>query len=399
MGKLLFVKQKDIGETIYYCTFTYALILSFLLGSNFVPLVSEKVIHWLLYFAIGVLLVKIYAIDSYELQEIILKSLIIVLAMISWRLVKNVNVLLYFCFILGAKGVKFRRIVQIFFGTIGILLAGTILMSQANVVNDFIYLRDGHNRHSLGISYPTDAAAYFFYLVLAYYYLIFNKITWRSYVAIAVIDFVIYEVTQARNSFLLILLTIPTIWVAQRASQGHLISRGLASFYWIFPSLVAYCTVLLSYLYRAKSGLFRIVNHALSGRLELSHQAIERHGFSILGQHFRENGWGGSRGFKNFYKPGFSYFYIDSSYIRLAVIYGLIIAIIIVVFMTVIAYHSIASHEFVLAAIIMLISIHCIVEQHLMDFSYNPFLLALFASLPSGSIKNTRISGGKHERN
>ncbi|MCH3910264.1 MAG: hypothetical protein LKE20_08640 [Limosilactobacillus oris] len=396
MGKSLFDNKLDIGRGIFYCSFICAVVLSFILGSNYVPLISGKVVHWMLYIVIATVLVKIYAIDENSLKDTCLKTAIILVAVVSWRLVKNVNVLLYIVFILGAKDIDFRKIVQLFFGVIGILLVGTIIISQASIVTDYIYIRDGHDRHSLGISYPTDMAAYVFYLLLAYYYLAFDKITWKSYLGVIVIDFIVYELTQARNTAILIMVTIPVILIAKRASRGYLVSRGIASFYWMITPLAAYCTALLAYLYNKNSRLLVLANRALSGRLELSHRAIDKYGFSLFGQHVKENGWGGVKGFKNFHNPNFSYFYIDSSYMRLAVIYGMVIAIIIITFMTIIAYRSTARREFTLAAIIMLVSIHCIVEQHLLDLNYDPFLLALFASFPN-NLKSIHIPGGNHE--
>lgn len=394
----LFNNQEGIGKRLYYCTFVYASILSFLLASNYVPMISSKGIHWFIYLAVVALFVKIYALDHYSLKEIIGKSLVLLLAIISWRLARNIDVLLYVSFILGAKNVNFRELIKLFFVTIGILLAGTVIISQANVVKDAIYIRDDFHRHSLGIGYPTDTGAYVFYLLLAYYYLFFKSLTWRSYAAIAFLDVLLYEATQARNSCVLILLTIPVIWIAQRASAGKLISRGIASFYWMIVPLAAYMTLLLAWLYR-RNRPFKILDIALSGRLGLSHKALSKYGISLFGQHVHENGWGGVKGVKNFYKPNFSYFYIDSSYMRLAIIYGLILGILLIACMTIIAYRSTLKREFALAAIIMLVSLHCIVEQHLLDISYDPFLLALLATVPTfnNDKKVINKSGGNHD--
>lgn len=394
--EITFFKNQDvIGKRLYYCDFVYSIILTFLLASNYVPLISEKGIHRFLYLAVAVLIFKIYVLDKYDLREFICKSIVLLLAVISWRLVRNIDILLYVSFILGAKNVNFRGIVKLFLGTVGILLAGTVLISQASIVKDFVYVRDHFHRHSLGIGYPTDTAAYVFYLLLAYYYLKFRRITWRTYLVVFFLDLLVYKFTQARNSFILILLTIPVIWIAQRAYQGKKISRGVASFYWMIIPLTAYCTLLLSWLYKGSSRIFGILNRALSGRLSLSHQALQKYGISILGQHITENGWGGSKGLKNFYKPGASYFYIDSSYIRLAVIYGILLGILIIILMTIIAYRSTLHREFILAAIIMLISLHSIVEQHLIDFSYNPFLFAFIAMSTINNKKTIHKDGGK----
>lgn len=398
MNISLFTNQESIGRRLYYCTFVYAAILSFLLASNYVPMISSKGVHWFIYLAVVALFIKIYALDHYSLKEIAGKSIILLLAIISWRLARNIDILLYTSFILGAKNVDFRELIKLFFVTTGILWLGTIIISQANIVRDTIYIRGGFHRHSLGIGYPTDTGAYAFYLLLAYYYMFFKKLTWRSYVVIVFLDILLYEATQARNSCVLILLTIPVIWIAQRASNGKLVSRGIASFYWMLIPLAAYSTLLLAWLYNP-SRLFKVLDRGLSGRLGLSHKALDKYGLSIFGQHVHENGWGGIKGSKNFYKLNFSYFYIDSSYMRLAIIYGLVLGVLLVTCMTIIAYRSTLNREFALAAIIMLISLHCVVEQHLLDISYDPFLLALLATIPTfdSNQKVINKSGGNYD--
>lgn len=397
MKKSIINSRGIIGERLYYCAFVYAIILSFLMSANYVPLLAVSAIRRLIYLAVAMMFFKIYAIDRFELRRIFYKSVILLLAIISWRLARGFNVLLYVSFILGAENVKFRRLIELFFGTVGILLAGTVLISQASIIKDFVYVRDKFHRHSLGIGYPTDMAAYVFYLLLAYYYLHFKQLTWRTYVTVIVLDMIVYGITQARNSFVLILLTIPVVWIAQHASQYHRISRGVASFYWMVVPLAAYCTILLSWLYNKQLRAFILLDRALSGRLNLSHYALQKYGISIFGQHVHENGWGGYKGLKHFNQAGFSYFYIDSSYIRLAVIYGILLGILIIIFMTIIAYRSTLNHEYILAAIIMLVSLHCIVEQHLIDFNYNPFLLALLSTTTLNKTRIIQKTGGNHD--
>ena len=398
MGTLTSNQRVIVGKRLYYCTFVYAVVLSFLISSNFNPILSSKALHRFLYLAVLLLAVKIFGIDQVDRKEWLTKAAIYLLALISWRLAKNVDLLLYISLILAAKQVDFRQLVKLYFGTVGILLLGTVLISLANIIRDVVYIRDGFHRHSLGIIYPTDMAAYVFYLILAYYYLMFDSLTWRSFTIITLLDIAVYWQTQARNSFILILFTIPVIWVAQRAYRGKKVSRAIASYYWMVAPLLAYGTLLLSWLYTSSNGLLRAVNKLLSNRLLLSNQAIDKYGVTLFGQHLVEHGYGGIAGLKQFYNPQAKYFYLDSSYVRLAVIYGLIIGVLLVVFMTVIAYRSTSRHEFILAAVILLISIHCIVEQHLFDISYDPFLISLIAVSPINSNKAKvlgGISGGK----
>lgn len=86
-----------------------------------------------------------------------------------------------------------------------------------------------------------------------------------------------------------------------------------------------------------------------------------------------------------------NYFFIDSSFIRLAIIYGLVIGVFVIIVMLLIGMRSISTRGFCLAAIILLLGISCMVEQHLLDISYNPFLIALLADNAYYGVHNTEV--------
>ena len=140
--------------------------------------------------------------------------------------------------------------------------------------------------------------------------------------------------------------------------------------------------MIASYFYTANNALFRIANEAFSKRLGISNLAINKYGLSLFGNHVLEHGFGGDQGIHHFYQSGMSgnYFFIDSSYMRLAIIYGLVIGIFVIIVMSLISLRSAATKDFCLAAIILLVSVSCMIEQHLLDISYDPFLIALLAS-------------------
>lgn len=374
-------KNKIInGPNIYYFALVYRIFLSFIILTNFTPTISPNFLNRLSYLGIVLLLVKIYGFDHNNIRQLIWKSSLILLAIISWRLSKAVDILFFVLFIVGAQDVDYRNIIRLFFGTVVILLTYTILVSQIGVIKDAIYTREGFDRHSLGVNYPTDLAAYFFYVVLAYWCLYFKRATWRSSLVILILSVILYSLTEARTDTVLIIMTIPVIWIAKRAFENHTFARILASLYWMAPAILSYCVVFISYMYDSSNHVLSRLNRIVSDRLVLSKNALDKYGMSLLGQRVHEHGYGGAKGHWIFYHAGSEYFYIDSSFIRLVVIYGLIIGIIIVAIMTIVAFQSIKKRDYCLAAIIFLISIHCIIEQHLLDVSFDPFMFALLAN-------------------
>lgn len=371
--------KKIIGEKLYYFTFIYSSILMFILSTNYIPIVPSRFIHLLIYVAILFLFLKIFYFDSYDKNKIVWKLIIYILALVSWRLVKNVDILLFTSFIIGGKNVNYRHIIKLFVITIGIMLLGTIVVSQLGIVKDGIYIRNNFKRHSLGIIYPTDMGAYLFYIILGYLYLFFNKLSWKSFSTILFIDLLLYKYTEARNSCLLIFIAILVIWFAQGAYRGNKLCKMISSFYWMCIPLLAYCTFLCSWFFSDDSKFFEILNKLFSNRLYLAHKALNEYGITLFGQRIIEHAFGGIQGLKQFYNPKIEYFYIDSSFMRLPLIYGLLLGVFFIFVMTYIAYHSTLNHTYCLAAIFLLISLHCVVEQHLVDISFDPFLIAFLA--------------------
>ena len=162
------------GKRIYYFTFLYYYVISFLRFTTFTPTISINLLNRLSYLAIILLLLKIYILDGLSLKKKLGYLLIIFLAFLSWRNSQAVDILIYTLFILGAKGINFHTIINYFFKTGLIMLFLTVIYSQLGIIKDSVYVREKFLRHSMGINYPTDFAAHIFSLILAYFYLYFN---------------------------------------------------------------------------------------------------------------------------------------------------------------------------------------------------------------------------------
>ena len=61
--------------------------------------------------------------------------------------------------------------------------------------------------------------------------------------------------------------------------------------------------------------------------------------------------------------------------------YGIIVLMIILGAMLIINYRAYLNQDFVLILTLCIVAIQCMVEHHLMDMAYNPFLWAVLADL------------------
>lgn len=380
------------GNGLYIISFLTYYFFSFMKLTTYTAFVSPSWITRISYLIVLFLLLKIYFFDKLSIGWFIGNSCLILLGVVVWRKTRQVDILMYILLVLGAKHIDFRAVINWFFKVGLIMFIFIIISSQIGVIKDLVYIRHGVARHALGINYPTDFGAHTFYLILAYAYLHFRKLNWKNYGCFIILGFAVLVITEARLDFIAILLLIPIFMIAQRAYRGRHFYQNIASFYWMLPAILAYVVMISVYFYHSSNHLFQRLDRLFSNRLNLSSIALQRYHVKLFGNYVLEHGYGGESGHQLFNSTGtgMKYFFIDSSYVRLFVIYGLIIALLVIAAMTVIALRSILMKDYCLAAVILMISISCIIEQHLLNIAFNPFLIALLAN-GAFYVKNSKV--------
>lgn len=371
------------GQIIYEIAFAFEFVVAFLITSTYTDYFSNHLLHTLMFAGLALVLLKIFLFDDLDLKWLAIDAIVLILLLITWRTSKEFSLFSMGIFVLGARNVDFKRIIKIYFYAGMLLLAFVVISAMGGLIRNLVYRRDMTNivRQSFGIAYPTDFAAHVLYLILAYAYLKFGKIKWYDYAVFLAAAVFLVKFSDARLSAYAIILSIPVLWIGQRAQTDHLLSRFIASFYWMVPILSAYLVIIASYFFTPSNKILTKVNNASSGRLFLGHKAISEYGFSMFGKQIIEHGWGGANGLKMSQNAPANYFFVDSSFLRMTILYGIIMAIIILLAMTKISWESFQKGSFALASIIVIVSVSAMVEQRLLDLAYDPFLIALLANV------------------
>lgn len=371
------------GQIIYEVAFAFEFVVAFLITSTYTDYFSNHLLHTLMFVGLTLVLLKIFLFDDLDLKWLAIDAIVLILLLITWRTSKEFSLFSMGIFVLGARNVDFKRIIKIYFYVGMLLLAFVVISAMGGLIRNLVYRRDMTNivRQSFGIAYPTDFAAHVLYLILAYAYLKFGKIKWYDYAVFLATAVFLVKFSDARLSAYAIILSIPVLWIGQRAQTDHLLSRFIASFYWTVPILSAYLVIIASYFFTPSNKILTKVNNASSGRLFLGHKAISEYGFSMFGKQIIEHGWGGANGLKMSQNAPANYFFVDSSFLRMTILYGIIMAIIILLAMTKISWESFQKRSFALASIIVIVSVSAMVEQRLLDLAYDPFLIALLANV------------------
>ncbi|MCC4399302.1 polymerase [Limosilactobacillus reuteri] len=373
-------------ENLYLSTMVFYIFVLFLRNTTFDPYIGSRPFNIASYLVILILVFKIFVLDDSSIKQKIVSFFILTLAAISWRNSNSNLIIVMMSFILAADKVNFRKIVKFYFGTAIIILSFVIFFSLIGVIKDLVFVVPGRaTRYSLGIIYPTDLAAHILYLLLAHEYLNFRKINWKYYIGYFIVAIITKLITDARLSVLCMILSIAVLIIAKLAERYKIFQKFISTF-WMYIPIATFIAFVSAYFFDKDNHLFFTVDRMLSGRLGYGHLAMELYPVTWFGQRIVEHGLGGNSGMKIFNNHNNGYFFIDSSYIRLILMYGLAITIVVIIMMTLVSIKGLSRHQYELTAIILVITFSCLVEQHLLEVSFNPFLLALLANIKSSEV-------------
>lgn len=371
------------GIKIYFLAFTIYFLPNFLMQTTFSDGTNSHLLRLISYIAIPLLLYKIFVIDKWSRTELAIIILLLSTSVITWRVAQNNDYILLFPFIFGAKNINFKTIIKWYLYFSMIFMLSIMAMSLLRVIPNLIYYSENRpTRYALGMVFPSNIAAFILFMALAYCYLRFNHLNLWDYCGIFIAACIGMKLTNTRLDFIATILIIPVMVIAQRAYRNKKISRYLASFFWFAVPITAWIVIFGSYFYSENNYLLKKLNDLSSGRLVLGHYAFQRYKPNLFGRSIEEYSYAGVQGHKyaNGIGQSHNYFYIDSSYLRMLLLLGIVAFIVIVICLTLVALKSTAQRTYVLSAIILIVSLSLMFEPHVIQLVYNPFLLSLLST-------------------
>ena len=303
-------------------------------------------------------------------------------------------------FTIALKDIDCRKLVTVFTTILGLSLATIMLASKLNVLNNIIYNTwdDGvlKQRISFGINYPTDFASYILFFCLAWTFLRRNKI---SYIEIALmygLVYFVYRFCVARNSTIC-LFTFATLMLLVKIGRSvtklakgkkllpnwmscsfSYIARGLACL--AVPVCAAF-SISFSYYFTPEKEYMVKLNEWFSARLSIGRETFNSFSVKLFGQHIDMAGNGGyTLSHFNYSTNSKGYYFIDSSYLSTLIRYGLFVFVCVLIVFTLTSFMAAKRKDYVTLFIIAIIAVHSIIEHHMLDFNYNPFMFLWISS-------------------
>lgn len=291
--------------------------------------------------------------------------------------------------IVGAKNIHFDRILKVFFGVSLVILAAAMICSQAGMIENLVYpsVRGGV-RQCFGTIYPTDFAAHVFYMAMAALCMNNRRIHIADIVIVGALGVFVYKACSAFTGTMTLGLAaigmIVVMIVQRRLEQKEKLEgtdvplgwwNGILRFLTLAPVFFAALFIGMVHLYRPESAFWAKLDQILSLRLSVSAEGTANYAYRLFGQHVEEFGNGRSIETRE------HYFFLDDSYLRMALIYGIVILIVVLLMMIIIANRAVRYQRCMLYLAMLLIALHCFMEQHLLEMAFNPFILGMFADM------------------
>ncbi len=295
---------------------------------------------------------------------------------------QNKTVVFIAAFTLGTIGIDYIKVLKVYIAAATAVLFPAMILAWAGEIENYVYIREMTIRSSWGIKYPTDLVSLLFFLCLAVWIAARKKNDLWFLIPGAALTLLAYFVADSRTGMLCGVVMMIFICISYLLSRRKVrILRKFIEFCACaaFPAFTVIMNALL-FAYRAGNPIAVKINGAMSNRLALALQAVNDYGFSLFGRPIPQIGNGGSA----FLKP--DYYFIDCSYNLILLKYGIVTLIMVNILWVLMTRKAFRIGDTRLGLALALVAFNAITEHHIMQPSYDVFIMMPFAVLAASEI-------------
>lgn len=278
----------------------------------------------------------------------------------------DINVLLL---VFSARDIDFKKLLGTFSLATFLVLCLTIFASQKGIISNMFMNADGGYRFSLGFNYVSFASQRLFFALCSYLMFRGKRISYLELLALLLATIYMYQQTSTTSPFYLsILILIYVLFSIKIFKKDFIIDNLLikkTSNYGFILALV----IILYFCFYSSGNLFHFVDQFTHNRLRLSVSGFQNFGVSWLGQPIS---FSTLDIFGNFTS---NYNFIDSSFVQLLVIDGLIVSAFMMFVLTKMMGYFISIKKDIVLACIGIMIIHGMFDPQMLVLRYSPLVL------------------------
>lgn len=372
------MNNRFISEKIYLFTlFIWVVVASLVTTTYFVRLDGFLSLYrLLLYFTIIMLLIKelmnfpktLYYFRFHWQQLLIVTAFFIAMFIVAKNRdgLLDINVLLL---VFSARDIDFRKLLGTFSVATFLVLCLTIYASQKGMIANMFMNADGGYRFSLGFNYVSFASQRLFFALCTYLMFRGKRISYPELLALLLATIYMYQQTSTSSPFYLSILILTYALLSIKIFKkefiiGNFWSKALAQY-----GFIVALAVILYFCFYSSGNLFHLVDQFTHNRLRLSVDGFRNFGVSWLGQPIS---FTTLDMFGNFTS---NYNYIDSSFVQLLVIDGLIVSAFMLFALTKVMKYFISIQKDIVLACLGIMIIHGMFDPQMLVLRYSPLIL------------------------
>lgn len=370
--------NRFISEKIYLFTlFVWVVVASLVTTTYFIRLEGFLSLYRiLLYFTIAMILIKelmnfpktLYYFRFHWQQLLIVMGLFIAMFIVAKNRdgLLDINVLLL---VFSARDIDFRKLLGTFSVATFLVLCLTIYASQQGIIANMFMKADSGYRFSLGFNYVSFASQRLFFALCTYLMFRGKRISYLELLALLLATIYMYRQTSTSSPFYLSILILTYALLSIKIFKkefiiGNFLSKALAQY-----GFIVALAVILYFCFYSSDNLFHLVDQFTHNRLRLSVDGFRNFGVSWLGQPIS---FTTLDMFGNFTS---NYNYIDSSFVQLLVIDGLIVSAFMLFALTKVMKYFISIQKDIVLACLGIMIIHGMFDPQMLVLRYSPLIL------------------------
>lgn len=372
--------NRIISEKIYLFTlFAWVVITSLVTTTYFGRLDGFISLYRpIIYFTIIILLFKelinlprtLFYFNVYWKQLLIVILLIFSMFIISKNRDGLLNISVLFL-VFSARDIDYKKLLCTFSVATFTVLLITVLSSNMGIIPNMLMNVNGGYRYSLGFTYVSFASQRLFFAICSYLMFKDKRITYLEMLFLLLLTIYFYKQTSTSSPFYLSIIVLAYALISLKVVKRDIILKSIfLSNIAKFSYLISLCIVLFFCFY-SSGEFFHLIDQFTHNRLRLSVEGFQNFGVHLFGQRisFRTLDI-----FGNFTSD---YNFIDSSFVQLFVIDGLIVAGFMLFAITNVMKYFLSIRKDIVLACLGIMIIHGMFDPQMLVLQYSPLILLI----------------------
>lgn len=318
-------------------------------------------------------------------------AVVLIVAGVLYRMSSGTTfILVAFLLLIAAAGRNLQKILLIALIIGSCVMVVSYLASMHGYLPYLTYATGGSLKysHSFGMAYRTDLGAHVQYLIMMYALIRGKRIHLWEYLILWFSGWTVWRYAYAKlNTACIVLfltgygviLLVHWLQARRRKAKGDGKKSKKAKIPVWTAGIHILCMLLsFGYIYlpvvEEKLAPIPMFDTILT-RIRYSREGFAQYPIKLFGNIIKERGAGG------FAKSDEPYFFLDVFYVRMLLIYGVVVAMIYLVVMTLASYRAAKQRNAILVLALAIVAIAGMVEHHNIELSYNVLLLAATADI------------------